>query len=85
MLRADEIDFDFERPEKFAMTEAKKQLKALAIPFTQRGQKIRVKLDQTFIYWTPTTGSLRFKGGTIFSSQGWSMLVKVLCWRGYRE
>jgi hypothetical protein len=79
-----EIDLDFVVPEKIAMVTARKQLSALSIPFEQRGQKLRVRLDCTYLDWTPGTGSLRFRGGTIFSSQGFSMLLRVLVWRGYR-
>jgi hypothetical protein len=77
--------FDFVVPEKLAMVTAKKQLSDLCIPFEQSGQKIRVMLDCAHIDWSPTTGSLRFRGGRIFSSQGWPMLLKILVWRGYRE
>src|SRR5580700_3416162 len=68
MYADDEVDFDFEVPEKLAMITAKKQLSGLLIPFEQRGHRIRVKLDCTYFDWTPTTGSLRFRGGTSFSS-----------------
>jgi hypothetical protein len=74
-----EIDLTFEPPERGPMANAKARLDELGIRWTQTGAWLRVHLPRSMdLYLCPGSGSLRFEGGSTFSSKGLDEALRII-------
>jgi hypothetical protein len=78
------VDFaSFALPERRAMRDAKSAIVARRVVsqprYTQRGPWLRIRMPRGDDLWLcPATGSLRWHGGSIFSSQGLPRALELL-------
>jgi hypothetical protein len=78
-----DVDLDFELPLSRAehrMAEAKDMLTIFGIPWRMSGKswlRITMPPGSLDLYLCPGSGSLRWQGGVIFSSQGLPLALKL--------